>query len=76
MVWEDMAGDLRNCPAVSECAIFLPQRKIKMEASLASSLRTQGPILRALSYGTLERHLLEAPRPVIMGPCVRRDDHA
>ena len=27
-----LAGYLRKCPAVSECAIFLPQRKIKMEA--------------------------------------------
>jgi hypothetical protein len=32
MVWEDMARYSRSCPAVSECAIFLPQCKIKMEA--------------------------------------------
>ena len=39
-----------------------------------SSLRTQGPIRRALSFGHGGRDLLQQPRPVAMGPCVRRDD--
>src|SRR6478609_8743950 len=40
-----------------------------------SSLRTQGPIPAA---GVVEKRrstaLLKLPRPVVMGPCIRRDD--
>jgi hypothetical protein len=37
IVWEDIGWLLQKiAPAIQECAIFLPQRKIKMEAILAS----------------------------------------
>jgi hypothetical protein len=32
MVWEDIGSLPQKMPGISECAIFLPQRKIKMEA--------------------------------------------
>jgi len=40
----------------------------------ASPLRTQGPICRGLSLGHEGRGLLSPRAPVVMGPCVRRDD--
>src|SRR5882762_11562545 len=39
-----------------------------------SSLRTQGPIRRGLSFLHWSRGLLSLLRPGVMGPCVRRDD--
>jgi hypothetical protein len=32
MVWEDIGWLPQKLPGSSECAIFLPQRKIKMKA--------------------------------------------
>ena len=32
-IWGDIGCYSRSCPASPECAIFLPQRKIKMEAA-------------------------------------------
>jgi hypothetical protein len=32
MVWEDICLATSEMPGISECAIFLPQRKIKMAA--------------------------------------------
>jgi hypothetical protein len=39
-----------------------------------SSLRTQGPIRRGLSFWRWSRDLSSSLRPGMMGPCVRRDD--
>src|SRR5260370_28282911 len=39
-----------------------------------SSLRTQGPIRRGLSFWRWRRGLFSLLRPGVMGPCVRRDD--
>src|SRR5450631_1554149 len=39
-----------------------------------SSLRTQGPIRRGLSFWRWSRGLFSLFRPGVMGPCVRRDD--
>ncbi|MBX9651706.1 MAG: hypothetical protein K2X57_32110 [Xanthobacteraceae bacterium] len=32
MAWEDMVQLPQKMPGISECAIYLPQRKVKMEA--------------------------------------------
>src|SRR6266478_6029110 len=39
-----------------------------------SSLRTQGPIRRGLSFRHWSKGLSSLLRPGVMGPCVRRDD--
>jgi hypothetical protein len=39
-----------------------------------SSLRTQGPIRRVLSFRQWSGRLSIQPTPGVMGPCVRRDD--
>src|SRR5216684_612767 len=39
-----------------------------------SSLRTQGPIRRGISFWRWSRGLFSLLRPGVMGPCVRRDD--
>src|SRR6266436_7728055 len=39
-----------------------------------SSLRTQGPIRRGLSFRHWSKSLSSLLRPGVMGPCVRRDD--
>ena len=39
-----------------------------------SSLRKQGPILRAVAFRVAVETVAKTPRPVAMGPCFRRDD--
>src|ERR1700680_4484890 len=54
MVWGDIVGSSRGCPAVSECASFLPQCKIKIEANGANRFAA-GVSRRGAAFFTLLR---------------------
>jgi len=41
---------------------------------LGSSLRRQGPIRRSIPFWYKRQRLLSSNRPVVMGPCLRKDD--
>src|SRR5467141_3351515 len=58
----------------SELPLPLAGRAIAYGIFNESSLRTQGPIRRGLSFLHWSRGLLSLLRPGVMGPCVRRDD--
>src|SRR6267378_1670327 len=65
-----------DCPSRG-CSPFplpLAGRAIAYGIFNESSLRTQGPIRRGLSFLHWSRGLLSLLRPGVMGPCVRRDD--
>jgi hypothetical protein len=52
----------------------MPGRAIAYGIFNESSLRTQGPIRRGLSFLHGSRGLFSLLKPGVMGPCVRRDD--
>src|SRR5712675_214514 len=58
----------------SELPLPLAGRAIAYGIFNESSLRTQGPIRRGLSFRHWSRGLFSLLRPGVMGPCVRRDD--
>src|SRR5260370_42700194 len=64
-----LRGEAANaCVRLSKMASFHARRFNE------SSLRTQGPIPRGLSFRHRSRGLFSLLRPGAMGPCVRRDD--